>query len=232
MKAYLLNAACVAAAVVVLLGIGFSIEWFRRRSVQKWAESQGGSFTAGTILEGTPVPEAAAFDTNMKATYSNVSRIQRPEASYVVAQYHAIWKDFRDRQQSFSCVVCFIDLPKGGFPPVRVGYRSTRPEFVKAILPETPGPAAIPLADATPAFHERFEVLPLSDAGPVKPESLAPLLPRAVQDELVAKGDLISGFSVRGNVIKLEAVQQQFGYSHREVFEVAVRLAAAWAAKP
>lgn len=231
MKSYFINGAYVAVAVLVLIGIGYSIEWFRRRAVQKWAEGQGGTFTAGTILGGTPVPEGAAFDQKSTVTYSNVSRFRRPEAAYVVAQAHVIWKDIHDRQKSSSAVVCFIDLPGSAFPPVRVHRRFTALEIARSVAPGLEIPKPLTLAEAVPAFAERFEVLPLSDAGAVKPETLPPFLPKAVQDELVSSGELVSGLQVRGSVVRLQAVSQQFTYPHEEVFAIATRLAAAWTAK-
>lgn len=230
MKSYLINSACVLVAVLVLIGIGYSIEWFRRRSVQKWAESQGGAFAAGTLLEGTPVPEGAAFDQKSKVTYSNVSRFKRPEASYVVAQAHVIWNDFHNRQKSSSSVVCFIELPGSAFPPVRLHRRFTALDVARSVAPglEIPKPIAVP--GASPAFAEKFEVLALSDAGPVAPESLPPLFPKAVQDELVAQGEVVSGLQVRGSTVKLQAISQHFTYPHEEMFEIAKRLAAAWTA--
>jgi hypothetical protein len=234
-KSWLINVAYVAAAIVVLCGVGYSIEWFRRRAVQKWAESEGGTFAAGTILGGTPVAEGAAFDTKLNVTYNNVSRFKRPEASYVVGQYHAIWDDIHHRQQSTTCVVAFIEIPNNGFPPVRIDFHSGMRDIVTSVVPAVvPGawvPVPIPLPDATPAFAERWDVLPLSDGGPVKPESLAPFLPKAVQDELVASGELISQITVRGNIIKIQAVGRIATHPHKEVFEIAKRLGALWTAK-
>lgn len=230
MKSYLINAAYVVVAILVLCGIGYSIEWFRRRSVQKWAEREGGTFTAGTMLGGTPVPEGAAFDTKLEVTYTNVSRFKRPEASYVVAQYHAIWNDLHQRQQSTSCVVCFIEIPDNGFPAVRVHHRSLGLEVARSVVPGADFPKPVPLADATPAFKERFEVLQLSDGGPVKPETLARFLPQAVQDEFMAGSELISQVTVRGNMIKIQAVGQVATYPHEKVFDLAKRLASLWTA--
>jgi hypothetical protein len=230
-KSYFINGAYIVVAILLFVGVGYSIEWFRRRSVQKWAEAQGGSFTAGTILAGTPVPEGAAFDQKQNVTYTNVSRFKRPEATYVVAQSHVIWKDIHDRQQSSSAVVCFIDLPGSAFPPVRVHRRHTVLEVMRSVAPGMELPKPLTLAEAVPAFAEQFEVLPLSDAGPVKSETLPPLLPKAVQDELVAKGELVAGLQVRGTVVRLQAVGQQYTYPHEDVFEIAKRLAAAWTAK-
>ena len=230
MKGFLQTAGSILALVIVVSAIGYAIELFRRRSLQKWAQVQGGSFEAGGILEGVQVPEAAAFDTRMKkVTYSNVSRIARPEASYVVSQYHTTWRGTKDELKSFSCVVCFITLPKADLPPVHVSF----PKHANILgsllgMPDPPPPLKVP--DSSTAFAEKFEVTALEDAGDVKPEALARLLPKAVQDDLVANEHLISGLLVRGNVVRVMAVGKEYGYPHKEVFDVAARLAAAWTA--
>jgi hypothetical protein len=229
-KGFLQTAASVVALVVVLSAIGLGIEWFRRRSVSKWAQEQGGSFEAGGILHGVAVPEAVPFDSGMKeVTYSNVSRIARPEASYVVAQYHATWKDFRNEMKSFSCVVCFVTLPKTDLPAAHVSYPK-RPIPLGSLLGVPTPPPALPVPDAAPAFAERFEVRPLPDAGQIPPEAVARLVPRAVQDVLVAHESLLSGLLVRGNVVRVSGVGEEYRYSHKEVFDAATRLAAAWTA--
>jgi hypothetical protein len=229
-KGFLQTAASLIALAVVVSAVGMTIEWFRRRSVQKWAMEQGGSFEAGGILDGVQVPEAAPFDARMrKVTYSNVSRIPRPEASYVVAQYHTTWKDSKDRMQSFSCVVCFVVLPKADLPPVHVSFaKRASPQASLLGLPEPPPPLKVP--ESTPAFDEKFQVTPSSEGGAIRPEALAQFLPRAVQDELAAKEDLISGLLVRGNVVRVLAVGREYTYPHKDVFDVAVRLAGAWTA--
>ena len=230
MKGFLQTAASIVALVVVLSAIGLGIEWFRRRSVQKWAQELGGSFEAGGILDGVAVPEAGPFDAGMKkVTYSNVSRITRPEASYVVAQYHSIFQDFRNQTKSFSCVVCFVTVPKADLPAVQVSFPK-RPIPCGSLVGLPNPPAPLPVPDAAPAFTERFEVRALPDSGPIATDAVARLLPRGVQDELVARESLISGLLVRGNVVRVMGVGEEYRYSHKEVFEAATRLAAAWTA--
>ncbi|RPH39430.1 MAG: hypothetical protein EHM91_12400, partial [Planctomycetota bacterium] len=228
MKGFLQTAASIIALVVIVSAIGYAIEVFRRRSLQRWARAQDGTFEAGGILEGVPVPEAAAFDARMKkVTYSNVSRIPRPEASYVVAQYHTTWKNTKDQMESFSCVVCFVTLPGTELPPVHVSFPK-RANMLGSLLglPDPPPPLKVP--ESTAAFDEKFQVTPLSEGvGAIQPAALAQFLPRAVQDELVASESLISGLLVRGNVVRVMAVGKEYRYPHNEVFDVAVRLAAA-----
>lgn len=231
MKGFLKTAVPIIAVVVVLLGVGISIEWFRRRSIAKWAQEQGGAFEAGGILDGVAVPEAAPFDAaGANITYGNVTRIPRPEASYVVTQYHRTRMNTKNESKSFSCVVCFVTLPSADLPPVHVSFKSSMGKPGSFLgRPEPAAPLAVP--ESTPSFGERFEVTALSGAGEIKPEAIARLLPKEVQDELVASGDLISGVQVRGNVVRLQAISKQFGYPHEEVFKVAQRLAAEWTSK-
>lgn len=229
MKGVLQTGLWILAAAVVITAIGMTVEWFRKRGIRDWAKQQGGSFESGTLLEGLPVPEAAPFDfPGVKVVYSNVSRFSRPEAAYVVSQYQTMWKTTKDEWQSFSCVVCFITLPGPPWPPVKI--QEPDPNLLAGILGRPAEQAApIPVPDVTAAFSEALEVRPMSGGDTVAPESLARLLPKAVQEELVAQRGLITQVQVRGNTVRLQAVSQFAGFPHREVFEVAKRLGAAWA---
>ena len=231
MKGFLLSAAALLGIIGVVTAIGLTIEWNRRRSIRNWVQEQGGTFEAGGILSGIPVPEAAPFDVpTANVSYSNVSRITRPEASYVVAQYRISWKDMQNKVESFSCVVCFVTMPGGEFPPVYVSFPMRGSLFASKLgRPAPPAPLKVP--DSSTAFAEKFEVTPQKDAGDVKSETLVRLLPTAVQDELVASDTLLSGLEARGGVVRLQAISRQSGYPHKEVFDVAIRLAAAWTAK-
>jgi len=232
-REYLKNALPYVAAIVVLSLLGLGIEWYRRRCLQRWAVAQGGTFEAGTLLEGTKVPESAAFDGGKgdeSVTYSNVSRFPGPDVSYVLAQYEHRYKDFRNNAKTFSCVVCFITLPDPKFPEAHLspnvfgtglGYAPGAPPSPKVTVP-----------DAVPGFADRIEVRPVWGGKEIKPESLSGLLCREAQQVLLEQRDLISGLQVRGNVVRLEAVSHQFGYPHREVFDVARRLAAIWTSRP
>jgi len=227
MKGFLQTALSIIAVVLVVSAIGLSIEWLRRRSLQKWAQERGGTFDPGAFLDGVELPEAKPFDLGVeKAKYHNVTRISRPEASYVVTQSQTMWKDTKSEWKSFSCVVCFITLPAPPLPTVRVSFPTRAP------LLGRPAPAApVRVADASPAFTEEFELRPLGEGGEPSAEAVARVLPKAVQDELVASRSLISGFEVRGNVVRLQAVSKQTGYPHQDVFACAERLVAAWTAK-
>jgi len=231
MKGFLRSGAALLGILGVVTAIGLTIEWNRRRSIQGWVQEQGGTFESGGILTGIPVPEAAPFDSpTADVGYSNVSRITRPEASYVVAQYRISWKDLQNKVESFSCVVCFVTMPGTRFPPVQVAV-PTRGSLL-ALKPGRPAPPVpIPVPDSSAAFAAKFEVTPQKDAGEVRSETLVGLLPKAVQDELVASDTLLSGLETRGGVVRVQAIRRQSGYPHKEVFDVAVRLAAAWSAK-
>lgn len=233
MKEYLKNALPYVAAIIVLVIVGIGIEWYRRRGLQRWALEQGGTFDPGTLLEGTKVPEAAAFDAlfaDGSVVYANVSRIPKPEASYVLAQFEHRYKDIRNDQKSFSCVVCLITLPDLKFPEAYlspnvfgtgIGYAPGAPPVAKVAVP-----------DPVPGFAEKFEVRPVWGGKEIRSEALSALFSRDVQRLLLEQKDLISGLQVRGNTVRLEAISRQFGYPHRDVFEVARRLTAIWTATP
>lgn len=230
MKSFLKTTLSVIALIIVLSAIGLSIEWFRRRSIQKWAQSQGGTFEPGSLLGGLPLPESAPFHSEGgKFTYSNVSRFVRPEASYVVAQYENRWQDFRNEWKTVSYVVCFVTLPSGAWPGVKV--HAPMGGFLSELIPRSEASAPLKVPEATPAFAAKFQVLPGPGAGEISPEALARLLPTAVQQELLAQESLIAGFQVRGNVARVAAVSRETGYPHREVFDAARRLGAIWGSR-
>jgi hypothetical protein len=231
-KGFLQSAASILAVVVVVTAIGLTIEWYRRRSIQKWVQEKGGTFEAGKLLSGVAVPEAAPFDGGRdNITYDNVSRIARPEASYTVAQYHTTWRGTKNEVKSFSCVICLVTMPGVELPTVQVSFPSRGNMLASMLGREDTSAPPIPVPGSSPAFNEKFEVTTPTRSTEIKPGSLERLLPKAVQDELVANESLISGFQVRGNAVRLQAVGRQVGYPHQEVFDVAVRLAAAWTEK-
>lgn len=221
MKDYLRNAAWVVACVAVLLAAGFGLEWFRRRALRNWAKEQGGTFEPGGMLGSVEIPEAAAFDGERKPSYSHVSRISTPEATYVLAQYYHAYKDFRNNQKSVSYVVCFITLPGAGWPAVDVD-RSV--SGVVGRMLGRPEAATLTVPGATAAFAAAFQVV-----GEGSPEALARLLPPAAREELLARETLIAGLKTRGGVARVQAVAPLAGgYPHREVYVVARQLVAAW----
>ena len=223
MKEYLKGLPWFLAAVAVLIAIGYLIERWRRRELQSWAAAQGGTFEGGGILDEVAIPEAASFGTSAgsdRITYNNVTRIVRPEATYVLAQYYHQYLDTRNNRKSNSCVVCFVTLPSGDWPSVSVH----RPVFDLLGRPK-PSPLAVP--GAVPGFSA-FEIQPREEGTTPGPDALARLLPPAVQNELVANPDLISGLSSDGRIVRVAAVGQRTGYPHAKVFEVARRMAAAW----
>ena len=228
MKDYLKGLPWFLAAVIVLVSIGYLIERWRRRDLEKWAVEQGGRFEGGGILDEIPVPEAAPFDANPgkdRITYNNVIRIERPEATYVLAQYYHQFLDTKNTAQSFSCVVCFVTLPAGEWPEVRV-YRPMADVFgiMDKILPNPP----VPVPGASPAFAAAFEARAVKGASSPDPAALSRLLPAAVQTELLSSEDLIAGLVVRGRTVRVQAVGQVTGYPHQKVFEAVRRMAGAW----
>lgn len=230
MKEWLKGLPWFLAAVVVLSTIGYLVERWRRREVERWAATQGGTFEGGGILDEVVIPEAAPFDANAgddRITYNHVTRIVRPEATYTLAQYYHQWKDVKNTQRSSTCVVCFVTLPAGDWPQVRVFRPLSDPLGIRDMLQQT-SPVKVPGAQS--AFAAAFEVHPLLGTPAPNPEALAKLLPSAVQTELLATESLIGSLLVRGRVIRIQAVDQLTGYPHPQVFEVARRLTTAWSA--
>lgn len=223
MKEYLRGLPWFLLAVAVAVGIGYLIERWRRRELQRWASEQGGTFEGGGILDEVKIPEAEPFDANPgsdKISYNNVTRIVRPEATYTLAQTYRHYLDTKNTPKSFSCVVCFITLPVE-VPPVTV-YRPVAD--ILGIMPER---VKLPVPDALPEFAA-FEVTLLSGQTAPAPDALRRFLPAAVQRELLDHPGLIGGLHARGRVVRVQAVGQATGYPHREVFDVARRLVAAW----
>lgn len=227
MKEYLKDLPWFLAAVVVLVAIGFLIERWRRRDLERWAAAQGGTFEGGGILDEIAVPEAVPFDTHWgkdKVTYNSVTRIQRPEATYTLTQFYHHYLDTKNTPKSSSCVVCFVTLPDGEWPSVGV-YRPVLDLFGR------PKPAPLAVPDALPAFTAAFEANLVGDVPAPSPEAMARFLPPAVQNELLANETLIAGIRGQGRAIRIQAVGQVTGYPHAKVFEVAQRMVAAWTAK-
>ena len=225
MKDYLKGLPWFLAAVVVLVTIGYMVERWRRRELRNWAVAQGGKFEGGGILDEVAIPEAAPFDANAgkdRITYNNVTRIERSEATYTLAQYYHQYLDTRNNQKSYTYGVCFVTLPQGDWPSVRI-FRPMTDVFG---LVDREKPVAVP--GASPAFAAAFETTPLKDAPTPSPEALARLLPEAVQKELLSNETLIAGLHVHGRVARIQAVGQVTGYPHQQVFGVAQRMAAAW----
>ncbi len=217
---FLQNAGSVLAFVALALGIGFGLELVRRRALRTWAEQQGGTFEPGAV----EVPEAAGFDGAGGGDippYSHVVRVSTPEATYVLARHYHSWKDVRNTRKSSSQVFCFISRPGAAWPAVTV-QRSVK-GFAANLLGR-PEPVSLAFPDATPAFAAAFEV-----TGEATPDALARLLPRAVQEELLAGETLVADLQARGGVARLRAVGQLAGgYPHRKIYEVARRLVIAW----
>jgi hypothetical protein len=225
--------------LLVLLGIGtaigLTVEWYRRRDLRAFAKQQGGTFEAGSLLSGVPVPEAAAFDAvarelDEKITYRNVTRIPGEPASFVVAQYHESSRGTKDEVQSDSYVVCLVSLPGAPLPQVHVYPPHRPPGWIEKAMGMPSPQRPVPIPEPIRGFAEAFEAVPAPGAGEIDPAALARLLPREVQQELLARSSLVVGLQVRGDVVRIQAASKATGFPHREVFETARRLAASWAA--
>jgi hypothetical protein len=235
MKGFLQSALSILALVAVVSAVGLTIEWYRRRALRTWAAEQGGTFEAGAFLAGVAVPEAAAFggacggEGDGKTTYHNVSRFTRPEASYVVAQSHSTWKDMKGNVESSSQVVCFVTLPGGPLPEVSITPAPHAVARMGAALVGRPEPATLKVPDATSDFEGKFRVLPRAGMSEVPPTaSLARLLPPSIQQELLARENLIAGLEARGTVVRLRGIGTLTGYPHQEILAAALRLGALW----
>lgn len=198
--------------IAVAAAVGWTLEWRRRREARGLAEEHGGAFLPGGLIKSVDIPEAVAFDgADGTASYNNVVRFDRPEGAIVVGTYYNSWKDIRGQHKSSSYGVVFVTLPWEA-PALDVTSRSLR------ATPELEVP------DATDAFKTEFMA-----EGKAGPEELRRLLPRAVQEELLAHPSLVHGFRTRGRIARVQAVGQLTGGTpHRKLYEIARRLAAAW----
>ena len=105
-------------AVVVALGLG--VEWRRRAGLRRLAAALGGTFEAGTLVQGVVVPEAAPFDGppgQREVHYSDVIRLLRPEATFVLARRQEAARGTSRSMLSSRSVVCLVVLPAGSATP-------------------------------------------------------------------------------------------------------------------
>lgn len=214
MKRFLLRAAQIAAVVAVAAAIGLGIESCRSRRLAVWVAREGGSFSAAEI----PVPEAADFDGGAPdgAVYWNVARFERQGVVYVLAHSYRSWEDLHHRQQSTSTDVCFVVVPGPELPPVRVSGVHLRSE------------AGLAPPDAVHGFSDRWRVQVHPGAAAPAPEALGRLIPPAVQQELLAAGDLLSGLVVRGRTVRLDTEKTYTTPPYDRLLPLAERLAAHW----
>lgn len=222
MKDYLKGLPWFLAAVIVAVAVGYLIERWRRRELRKWAEEQGSSLVSNGILGSVEIPESKPFDVGYETPqYDNVTRIVRPEATYILCEFYNSYLDTKNSQKSSSYVICYVVLPVempsvGVYPPVDFfGWKIT-------LKKDHPTPHALP------EFNAAFKASTLEGDPDPAPEALARLLPPEVQRELLANETLICGIRARGKVVRVQAVSQMAGYPHAKVFEVARRMAAAW----
>lgn len=234
----------ILALLAILTAIGLNIERSRRRKLLAFAQEHGGTFEPGPLMEGAPVPEAAPFDAPIvvsstgdagddppesrdEITYRNVVRITRDEASYVIALRRHGSESTKGEWKTTSHLVCFVTLARSDVPQVDVAGP------MSDWLLERMGaskPVKVELPDPAPDFSKKLEVRTAPGAPKPSPEALDRLLDRTVQAEL-AQGDLIAGLRVRGNVVRLQAVGTTGDDRHRELYEVARKLAKIWAGK-
>lgn len=228
----------VVALIAVGSAIGLTIEWRRGSDLRAFAREQHGTYEPGGILSGAPVPEGAPFDGGRflltaegfssggrrpqdEPTYNKVLRVPGDEASYVIAHYSR-------RSDEASGVVCFVSLARADVPEVDVLL--DLPKEGREELVAQAGPGALQLPDAVPGFGERVTVLAAPGTAAPEPRALERLFGQGVQSELLARADVLSGFQVRGNVVRVQARRRQLDQvAHREIFEIARRLASEWA---
>ncbi len=232
MKPFLKRLLWGLAIVAILVAAGISIERSRQRSLRSWAVEVGGQFEPGAFLDGAPLPEAAAFDAGAEPDsvhYHNIVRYERNGADYTVAQYSRTFRDIKGTIQTLHHVVCFVRIPGADWPPLNVGFpRGALGRTVREVVGLPGAPEALPIPVRVEGFRERYEARPLGSERSVPVERTSVLLSEAVQKEMVAQSALLAGFQAKGPVIRLQAVEWQSGYPHRELAAVAERLAAAW----
>jgi len=212
-RRFLLAGLRYGALAAVLIGIGWGLERCRSSRLAIWVAREGGTFTADEIK----VPEAAGFDTSDSIpVYWNVARFERQGVVYVLAHYYRSWKDLHDRPQSMSTDVCFVVLPGPDLATVRVSG-SRLPSDVPLELP-----------DPVHGFPERFKISALSGLPTPTPEALGRLFPPAVQQELLAAGDLLTGFVAFGRIVRLDTAKSYTVPPYDRLLAIAERCAAAW----
>ena len=212
-RRFLFAAVRWTALAAVLIGIGWGLELCRSSRLAVWVAREGGTFTADEIK----VPEAAGFDTSDSIPiYWNVARFERRGVTYVLAHYYRSWEDLHNRPKSMSTDVCFVVLPGPDLAPVRLSSARM--------------PSDVPLAapDPVQGFPERWHASLLSGFPSPPPEALGRLLPPAVQQELLAAGDLLTGFVAVGRIVRLDTIKSYTVPPYDRLLAIAERCAAAW----
>lgn len=237
----------IVAVLAAVTAIGVTIEVSRRRHIRAFVQKHGGTFEPGTIMQGAPVPEGAPFDAwfernpggdvvgsappdDETITYRNVVRVRGDEASYVIALRSESRRDTKDELKSTSSLVCFVTLARSDLPQVHVFPAMKRVAWMDALLGSVP-PAPVELPGVTPEFAKEFSVYPVPGTAAPTPEALDRLLDRTVQAELLARRKLVAGLDVRGNVVRIQAVNHAGDQPHEELYEASRKLAIIWAGK-
>lgn len=236
----------IAALLAILAAVGLSIGRSRGRELRAFALEHGGTFDPGSLMEGAPLPEAAPFDAPIvvssegdagddppepKAdiTYRNVIRIPGDGASYVVALRRYGREDTNGQWKTTSYLVCFVTLAPSDLAQVDVFSAPVSDWALKGMGASKP--VKLELSAPAPGFAEEFEVRTVAGAAKPTPAALDRLLDRTVQAELAAQRNVLAGLQVRGNVVRLQAVGTPGNEAHRELYELARKLAKTWAAK-
>jgi hypothetical protein len=223
--------AAVLGLGALIVGGGMGVEWLRRRATRNWAESIGGTFEAGGLIEGVPVPEGAAFDAGLRDdaySYRNVVRVQRGGASYVVATY-TLTTTFAGKSKTRSHAVALATCPGRTFPPIGVSppLAPFSPEFAKlAGFDPNPPPPEFP--DLDERFAARFLVHTLPGAARPSSDAVADVFSDAVRERLLATEDLVGYVTLRGDVVRIEAIDRTVTYPYEELFALAESLVGAW----
>jgi hypothetical protein len=231
MRKFLRRMLWIAIAMGVLLGIGLSVEWFRRQGLQSLAKEVSGTFEAGGWLEGAPLPEAELFEVWPRPdtiTYHNVVRMERAGARFAAAQYHRSASSSKSKGATYLEV--FVTFPEADFPeldlwpPMPVNPLS---QTMGSLIgfPARTSPLIVP--DAIESFSAIFEV---RAASAEKPETaaVARFLSPAVQEQLAGSREFLFGVRTRGNMVCLQANQKPVHQPYREMLTLAERLVVIW----
>jgi hypothetical protein len=241
MRKFLRRMLGIAIALGVLLGIGFSVEWFRRQGLRSLAKEVGGTFEAGGLLKGAPLPEAERFDVRPRPdtiTYDNVVRMERAGTRFAAARYHHSPSPSSGKStdptyisKAATYLAVFVTLPKADFPELDLWPRMPMSALSQTMgtmlgVPERPSPLVVP--DAGEGFNATFEVRAASPTQKPETAALARFLSPDVQEQLVKSREFLFGVRTRGNMVCLQANQNPVHQPYREMLTLAERLVVIW----
>ncbi len=219
-----------AIALGAVAALGLTIEWRRQRNLRAWANELDGTFEAGGVLSGVPVPEGQDFTVHGASgttTYHNVVRLERGGARYVAATCYRPAPT--SKSKASSDLVVFVTFSEADFPEVGLS-RPLSAEMQKMLARAgvRAAPSSLKVPEALGRFAEAYEVRPLTDSAPPAPAALAAFLSAPVQEELCRASAILSDLQVRGRVVRFRASKQPSLSSYKETLDLAERVVALW----